>query len=140
MTDGWWIITSDVPRGSTPGAWVVGWLPKGHRHLWLARRIDDGADDSQQLWHILDPASYGLLAVVGLFDGDYVAGKVAQGCTAALVPIAHDPARAYPRGWMTCVAMAKYVTGFRAWWACTPRMLIREAARRGCKVVHPCST
>ena len=133
---GWWVFVQDVPRGSSPMAWLVAWLPKGHRHLSLAQRVDDGSAEDRELWLVIDPASTGLFAQVALTPPGFVAHNVARGMTAVRLPIRHD-GRPYARGWMTCVAVAKYVCGLRWPLVQTPGGIIRRAEREGFEVIRP---
>lgn len=130
---GWhWIFVQDVPRRSTPAAWLVGWLPRGHRHVWCATQL------TETVWNVVNPASTHFIHNLESCEpGTYVVIMVSQGMTAARVGHWIDTRRPWFRGWLTCVTVAKMLTGARWWWVLTPGGLIREAERRGFEVVRP---
>lgn len=133
VTDrGWWAFVCDVPRGSSPAAWVVSWLPVGRRHVWLARRVDDGS--GPEIWITLDPSASALRTAVAVSQYGYVSERVRAGAVAIRLGDGADPTRAYFRGWMTCVAVAKYAAGLRWPLVLTPGGLIRRAKREGMEV------
>ena len=130
--NGWWAFVCDVPRGSSPAAWAVGWLPRGRRHVWLARQLP--VESGPEVWLVLDPSAHCLRLDVAISENGYVDERVAAGATAVHLGDRADPARAYLRGWMTCVAVAKYAAGVRWPMVWTPGGLIRRAKREGMEV------
>lgn len=128
----WWLIVQDVPPGSSPASWLVGWLPVGHRHVWALREEQPG------WWLIVDAMATRMrceVEWVGEATADeIIAGQVAKGRTAIRVRRTVDESKPWVRGWLTCVSVVKGLCGIRAWWVLTPAQLIRWAEARGCEV------
>ena len=130
----WWAFAQDVPKGSTPAAWLVAWLPTGRRHLWLAREIAPG------WWQVVNPTSTHFALPVedaACVHGDFVGTMVRRGMFAARVGCWIDTRRPWVRGWLTCVAVAKMTTGARWLTVQTPGGFIRRAEREGFEVRRP---
>lgn len=130
----WHAIVQDVQAGSSPAAWAVAWLPKGRRHLWLARYIGPGDAPGSEVWHVVDPSAVGCIVDLALTGTDYLGQNLARGHTVIRLPSEIDPGRVYFRGLMTCVAVAKYVCGLRWPLVFTPSGFIRRARREGFEV------
>ncbi len=127
----WWCFAQDVPRGSTPASWLVGWLPTGHRHLWLAQEVVPG------IWLEINPASTRFVARVfddACFPGGFLGTMAAAGMTGVRVGHWIDSRRPWLRGLLTCVAVAKMTTGARWLWVQIPRGFIRRAEREGFEI------
>lgn len=129
MSDHWWIVFEDVPRGSTPGAWVVQWLPRGLRHVWALREVVEG------VWVSVNPHSTLFGVDVHVSESSVIDALVRSGRTLVKVQVTND-GRAWPRGWLTCVSVAKYLCGVRAWTVWTPPQLLAELERRGHPVIR----
>lgn len=128
----WWVFVQDVPPRSTPAAWLVGWLPVGHRHVWCAREFEPG------WWLIVDAQSTQMRCAVECVGEataeDVVRCQIASGCTAFEAEVVIDATRPWWRGWLTCVSVTKGLLGIRCWWLLTPAQLVRWAEARGIEV------
>ena len=132
--DGWLIVFIDVAPGSVPHAWVVGWLPRGLRHVYAMRHLGDG------VWLEVDPQATRFAVEFGSDDGkDVPTELVSRGCTVVVLPpeCPRPDGRVWLRGWMTCVALVKYLCGIRGWRIWTPPQLLRACEARGYEVRRP---
>jgi len=132
---GWWLVVAqDVPRGSSPASWLVAWLPVGHRHVWLAQEVAPG------FWLTASALATHFVMRIEAEDGQtlgMVPSITAKGMTAARVGHWIDTRRPWFRGPLSCVAVAKMVTGARWFWVWTPGQFIRRAEREGFEVIRP---
>lgn len=131
-----WAIIEDVPPRSTVAWWIVAWLPKGMRHIYVVELV--GPNDQGQVWAVLNPAACGFDFALLLTDGHLAFHAVTQGKTAVRLPVLRNYRLPYFRGWMTCTAVVKYLSGLRWPMVWTPGQLIRRCEREGFEVRRPC--
>lgn len=126
-----YVLFMPVDPKTTPSGWWIRVLHKSARHCFVVR------EESPGVWLSLDPQYSSCDMEAASLGFNAVNSYVDIGYTAVRVKIFHDPATTWVRGWLTCVSLAKYVTGFRCWWAVTPHQLLRALERAGHEVTRP---